>query len=79
MKGTVREIFFIKMLKNSGEKIFYSKTGDFRVGNYYFEIGGKGKTRKQIRKKLSRSFLVKDDVLHPSGNTIPLHYFGFLY
>ena len=30
-KGTIREIFFIKMLQNSGEKIYYSKIGDFQV------------------------------------------------
>lgn len=78
-KGTVREIFFIKMLQNSGEKLFYSKIGDFQVKDYYFEIGGKNKTQKQIKNNLENSFLVKDEILYSSGNTIPLHLFGFLY
>ena len=37
--GTIREIFFIKMIKNSGNKVFYSKTRDFEVNNTIFEIG----------------------------------------
>ena len=78
-KGTVREIFFIKMLQNSNEFVFYSKIGDFQVQDFNFEIGGKGKSQKQIKNSLENSFLVKDDILFPSGNTIPLHYFGFLY
>ena len=78
-RGTVRKIFFIKMLRNSGEKVYYSKIGDFQVQDYNFEIGGKGKSKKQIKNNLGNSFLVKDDILYPSGNTIPLHLFGFLY
>lgn len=78
-KGTVREIFFIKMLQNSGEKIYYRKIGVFQVRDYYFEIGGKSKSRKQIMNNLENSFLVKDDILYSSGNTIPLQLFGFLY
>ena len=78
-KGTVRKIFFIKMLQNSGEKIYYSKIGDFTVRDYNFEIGGKSKSRKQIKDHFENSFLVKDDILYPSGNAIPLHLFGFLY
>lgn len=78
-KGTVREIFFIKMMENSGEKIYYSNLGDFEVQGYHFEIGGKKKTKKQIKNNLKNSFLVKDDILHAEGNTIPLYLFGFLY
>jgi predicted AAA+ superfamily ATPase len=78
-KGTVREIFFIKMLENSGEKVFYSKIGDFHLRGYNFEIGGKGKSRKQIKESLKNSFVVKDDILYSDGNILPLHWFGFLY
>lgn len=77
--GTVREIFFIKMLQNAGEKVFYSKIGDFQVQNYKFEIGGKSKKRKQIKESLENSYLVKDDILFPSEYEIPLYLFGFLY
>lgn len=78
-KGTLRELFFIKMLQNSGQNIYYSKIGDFQIQNYNFEIGGKNKSKKQILSHLKTSFLVKDDILHPGGNTLPLHFFGFLY
>ena len=77
--GTVREIFFIRMLKNSGHKIFYSKTGDFAVENFIFEIGGKSKTRKQIMRNPKNAFLVKDNILYGNRFEIPLHLFGFLY
>lgn len=77
--GTIREIFFIKMIKNSGEKIYFSKTGDFEVENRIFEIGGKGKSKKQIKDRLDDAFLVKDDILYGSKYEIPLYLFGFLY
>lgn len=77
--GTIREIFFIKMIKNSGEKIYYSQNGDFQVRNYIFEIGGKNKGLKQIQEKLDNAFLVKDNIMYGSKYEIPLYLFGFLY
>ena len=35
--GTLREIFFIKMLKNAGEKVYYSSAGDFEVNGAYLK------------------------------------------
>ncbi len=78
-KGTVREIFFIKMLQNAGEKVFYSRIGDFHVQGVNFEIGGREKSKKQIKKDLGNLYVVKDDILYPDGNAIPLYLFGFLY
>lgn len=77
--GTIREIFFIKMIRNSGKKIYYSKTGDFEINDTVFEIGGKSKSKKQIKDKLDNAFLVKDDILYGSKYEIPLYLFGFLY
>ncbi len=77
--GTVREIFFIKMLKNAGINISYSKTGDFAADGIIFEIGGKNKDMKQIKDKLPNAFLVKDDILFGAKHEIPLYLFGFLY
>jgi len=77
--GTVRELFFINMLKNSGHQVCYSKVGDFEVNNTIYEIGGKGKTKKQIRGAEQQAFLVKDDILYGGKQEIPLHLFGFLY
>ena len=78
-KGTMREIFFIKMIKNSGSKIFYSKTGDFEVEGRIFEIGGKNKTTKQIKDSGKNGYLVKDDILYGNKKELPLYLFGFLY
>ncbi|WP_020614753.1 ATP-binding protein [Sediminispirochaeta bajacaliforniensis] len=77
--GTIREIFFIKMIKNSGHKIYYNKTGDFEVEGTIYEIGGKNKKLKQIKEKLGNAYLVKDDILVGSRYEIPLYLFGFLY
>lgn len=79
--GTLRELFFVSMVQNSGEKLFYSsKGGDYCCQNKIFEIGGKGKGSKQIKNISDRkAFLVKDNILHASSQTIPLWLFGFLY
>jgi len=77
--GTMREIFFLKMIKNSGNHIFYSRIGDFQIDNTLFEIGGKNKTKKQIKNNLDTSYLVKDDILYGNKLEIPLYLFGFLY
>ena len=77
--GTIREIFFIKMIKNAGYKIHYSKTGDFEVDQTIFEVGGKNKTKKQLKHNLDNAWLVKDDILYGSKHEIPLYLFGFLY
>jgi len=77
--GSIREIFFVNMIRNSGRQLYYSSTGDFEVDGTVFEVGGKGKSLKQIRKSLSNSYLVKDDILYGSSYEIPLYLFGFLY
>ena len=77
--GTIREIFFIKMIKNANHKIYFDRTGDFEVENVIFEIGGKNKSLKQIKNKLESAYLVKDDILVGSKHEIPLYLFGFLY
>jgi len=58
--GTVRECFFASMLE--GYKLQTHKKGDFIVKDkYIFEIGGKNKTKFQI-KNLENAFIVKDDI-----------------
>lgn len=76
--GSIRELFFIQSIKQTGIELFHSKQGDYTVLDHVFEISGKNKTAKQI-KHLARSFLVKDDLLISSRREIPLFYFGFLY
>ena len=84
--GNERETFFVNQIKSYflnkksffDENIILSKQGDFIVKDYVFEIGGKNKTKKQI-KNIEDSFIVKDDIEIGSNRVIPLWLFGFLY
>jgi hypothetical protein len=78
-KGMERELFFIQALQNADIDIFYSKQADYRTHEAVFEIGGKNKTKDQLRGVEGPSYLVKDDILHPLKGEIPLFLFGFLY
>lgn len=72
--GTVRETFFTNCFK----EIYYSDIGDFKVGKYIFEVGGKGKDFSQI-KNIENSFLALDIDFTTNDKKIPLWLFGFLY
>ena len=77
--GTMRETFFANQIKNAGYQIALSTLGDFLIdGTYTVEIGGKNKSRKQVKNTVD-ALLVKDDIAHGFGDTIPLWLFGFLY
>jgi hypothetical protein len=71
--GTLRETFFV----NCFENIFYSDIGDFKVDDYIFEVGGKGKDFSQI-KNAPLSFLALDIDFTTNDKKIPLWLFGFL-
>ncbi len=71
--GTVRETFFV----NSFKKVFYSDVGDFRVGNYIFEIGGKNKNFKQIE-DIDNGFLALDIDTSANKRKIPLWVFDLI-
>lgn len=76
--GTLRETFFANQMKHLHE-IHLAEKGDFLVDRKYtFEIGGKGKSTKQI-KGVKDSFVVRDDIEVGSLNIIPLYLFGLLY
>jgi hypothetical protein len=82
-KGMERELFFLQSLQNAGIEVFHSKQADYRTRQAIFEVGGKNKTREQL-KGLPKgikvpSYLVKDDILQPLKGEIPLFLFGFLY
>jgi hypothetical protein len=77
-KGNLRETFFANQIRqqHSGS---YTAKGDFLIdGKYIFEIGGKDKTRKQI-KDLNNAFIAADELEYGYQNKIPLWLFGFLY
>ena len=78
-KGMERELFFIQSMQNANVEIFFSKQADYRTRQAVFEIGGKNKTRDQLREVKELSYLVKDDILHSLKGEIPLFLFGFLY
>lgn len=77
--GTERETFFVNQLRSAGHAVSYPGTGDFLVdGELLFEVGGRGKTFRQIA-DIPRSFIAADDIEVGFGNRIPLWLFGFLY
>lgn len=76
--GTIRELLFIQMLTGTEKNVYFNKTGDYRVDDTVFEIGGENKTRKQI-KSVKNAILVKDELVSVGRGVIPLIYFGFLY
>ena len=76
--GTIRETFFTSTLSYS-HKINYPKHADFIVdGLYTFEIGGKSKSRKQI-KNTKNAYIVSDNIEIGIQDKLPLWLFGFLY
>jgi predicted AAA+ superfamily ATPase len=77
--GTIRETFFASMLSYE-HTLSYPKTGgDFAVdGVWVFEVGGRGKTNKQI-KDTPNGYRVSANLEIGTTNKIPLWLFGFLY
>lgn len=77
-KGKVRETFFVNQVQNTQYPIVYSEVGDFKIADTIFEVGGKGKTNRQIKNE-KKSFILSDDLIVGTKNTIPLYLFGLLY
>jgi len=71
--GTLRETFFV----SNFDTIFYSDIGDFKVGEYIFEVGGKSKDFSQI-KDVTNSFLALDIDFTTNDKKVPLWLFGFM-
>jgi predicted AAA+ superfamily ATPase len=77
--GTIRETFLFNQLKNAGHKVQLADKGDFLInGKQIIEVGGKGKSYKQIA-DLKAAYIAADDIEIGFGNKIPLWLFGFLY
>jgi predicted AAA+ superfamily ATPase len=75
--GNVRETFFFNQLRTKHE-VCVSPVSDFQIGDMTFEVGGRGKSQKQI-KDVENGFVVKDNIEFGYENIIPLWQFGFLY
>ena len=76
--GNLRETFFYNQLCQN-HSVTYTENTDFCIdGKYFFEIGGKNKTTRQI-KDLTNAYLALDGLTTGYRNEIPLWLFGFLY
>ena len=76
MKKCLCNLIIIPFLS---QKVEYIDVGDFKI-NYEltFEIGGKHKTKEQI-KELQNAYIATDDIEIGFQEKIPLWLFGFLY
>ncbi|HEV2482938.1 MAG TPA: AAA family ATPase [Puia sp.] len=75
--GSIRESFFINQA-SAKMPVAYAEQGDFTVGQYTFEVGGRSKKRKQI-KHLQDAYVAADGIEIGHQQTIPLWMFGFFY
>ncbi|MDT8412768.1 MAG: AAA family ATPase [Vicingaceae bacterium] len=75
--GNIRETFFFNQMRVNNE-VISSKTADFLIDNYTFEVGGGNKQQKQLDKD-GKSFVAKDDIEFGYQNVIPLWAFGLNY
>ncbi len=74
----IRETFFLNQL-SVNHNVSYPKTGDFLIDNkILFEVGGKGKSYKQIA-GVPNSYIAADNIVMGFKNKIPLWLFGFMY
>ena len=76
--GNVRETFFFAQTSVCHTVASADANGDFRIGDYTFEVGGQPKKQKQID-GIPNSFVVKDDIDFPGYRTLPLWHFGLMY
>ncbi len=75
--GNIRETIFFALMRTTHE-VTTSSTGDFTIGKYNFEVGGKNKGTKQIA-GVADSYIVKDEIEYGHMNTTPLWAFGLTY
>ncbi len=76
-KGNIRETFFFNQMQVNNA-VTSAEKGDFTIGKYTFEVGGEGKTQRQVL-GVKDAFIVKDDIEYGAGNILPLWSFGFNY
>lgn len=78
-RGTLRELALMQFINGAGIKAFYPEYGDFEINNIIFEVGGKNKTKQQLKAVKGDKYLIKDNILFGTHTEIPLYLFGFLY
>lgn len=77
-RGKIRETFVVNQIQNAKIPLFYSEVGDFSVNDCILEVGGKGKTTRQIH-KVKKAYLVADDLIEGTQQILPMYLLGFLY
>ena len=75
--GNIRETFFYNQMRVTSE-VTSSRISDFEIDGKTFEVGGKGKGKKQ-NADAKEGFVVKDDIEMGANNIIPLWAFGLTY
>lgn len=75
--GNIRETFFYNQMRVTSE-VTSSRISDFEIDGKTFEVGGKGKGKKQIA-DAKEGYVVKDDIEMGANNIIPLWAFGLTY
>lgn len=75
--GSIRETFFYNQMRINND-IVSSKTADFKIGKYIFEVGGAAKGQRQLEGNPD-GYVVKDDIEYGHGNIVPLWHFGLNY
>jgi len=74
--GTIRETFFASCFEDN-LTLYYSDVGDFKVEEYIFEVGGKGKSFKQLE-GVENGYLVIDTDFTTHQRKVPLWVFGLM-
>lgn len=78
-QGSRRESFLLNQLRNAKHEVSLPSAGDFLVDRKVtIEVGGKGKSRKQIA-GVENAFIAADNLEIGIDEKIPLWLFGFLY
>lgn len=75
--GNIRETFFYNQMRIASD-VIASRTADFEIDGITFEVGGKKKTKRQV-KGLDNAYIVKDDLEIGANNQLPLWTFGMTY
>lgn len=75
--GNIRETFFYNQMRVTSD-VIASRTADFEIDGITFEVGGKKKTKRQV-KGLDNAYIVKDDLEIGANNQLPLWTFGMAY
>ena len=76
-RGNVRETFFYNQTRVRYD-VTSSPVADFLIDGHTFEVGGRGKSQRQLQGN-QQGYVVKDDIETGYANVVPLWAFGLTY